>query len=44
VTDYSMTFEPALFITNSEGVLVERLDAIFDAEEVRDALSRNGIS
>ena len=44
VTDYNMTFEPALFITNSQGVLVERLDAIFDAEEVRDALSRNGIS
>jgi hypothetical protein len=39
-----MTFEPALFITDAKGTLVDRLDAIFDAEEVRETLSRNGIS
>jgi len=44
VTDYKMAFEPALFITDARGVLVERLDAIFDAEEVRAAFARNGIS
>ena len=44
VSNYKMTFEPALFITDETGVLVERLDAIFDAGELRDALTRNGIS
>ena len=44
VSDYKMTFEPALFVTDATGRLVERLDAIFDAEEVREVLSRNGIS
>jgi hypothetical protein len=44
VSNYKMTFEPALFITDETGILVERLDAIFDVGEVRDALTRNGIS
>ena len=44
VTAHKMTFEPALFITDAKGKLVERLDAIFDSSEVLDALSRNGIS
>ena len=44
VTDYKMTYEPALFITDAQGVLVDRLDAIFDAEEVRAVFARNGIS
>ncbi|CAB5017312.1 unannotated protein [freshwater metagenome] len=44
VTDHKMTFEPALFITDATGKLVERLDAIFDTSEVLDALQRNGIS
>jgi hypothetical protein len=39
-----MSFEPALFIADAKGTLVERLDAIFDSSEVLDALSRNGIS
>jgi hypothetical protein len=39
-----MTFEPALFITDATGKLVERLDAIFDSSEVLDALRLNGIS
>jgi len=44
VTDHKMTFEPALFITDAAGKLVERLDAIFDSSEVLEALRLNGIS
>lgn len=44
VTAHKMTFEPALFITDSTGKLVERLDAIFDGSEVLEALRLNGIS
>jgi hypothetical protein len=35
----SMNFEPALFITDSGGVVVERLDAVFDAVEVQSLIS-----
>ena len=44
VTDHYMSFEPALFVTDARGVLTDRLDAIFDAREVRAVLERNGIS
>lgn len=44
VTDYYMTFEPALFITDSNGILRVRLDSVFDEEEIRDALARVGVS
>ena len=44
VTAHKMTFEPALFITDATGKLVERLDAIFDSSEVLEALRLNGIS
>jgi hypothetical protein len=44
VTAHKMTFEPALFITDATGKLLERLDAIFDSSEVLDALRLNGIS
>jgi hypothetical protein len=44
VTEYNMTFEPALFITDERGIVVDRLDAIFDADEVRAVFARNGIS
>ena len=44
VTAYNMTYEPALFITDADGTLTDRLDAIFDADEVRATLARNGIS
>lgn len=44
VTDYEMKYEPALFITDEKGVLTDRLDAIFDADEVRAVFARNGIS
>lgn len=44
VTGHNMSFEPALFVTDTTGKLVDRLDAIFDAREVQDVLARNGIS
>ena len=44
VSDYNLSFEPVLFVTNASGVLVDRLDAIFDASEVKSVLARNGIS
>ena len=44
VTAHKMRFEPALFITDATGKLVERLDAIFDSSEVLEALRLNGIS
>lgn len=43
VTALNMTYEPALFITNAEGVLVDRLDAVFDEEEVRESLEANSL-
>ena len=33
-----MTYEPALFITNTEGTIIERLDAVFDEVELRELL------
>jgi hypothetical protein len=39
----NMTYEPALFITDAKGVLVERLDAIFDAEEITEAFTTLGV-
>ncbi len=39
VRAYYMDFEPALFITDSIGVLRHRLDAIFDRDEVQEVLS-----
>lgn len=38
VRAYYMDFEPALFIAGSDGVLRYRLDAIFDEDEVQEAL------
>jgi hypothetical protein len=44
VTAYSLDFEPVLYIANAQGVLVNRLDAVFDVDEIRDALAAAGIS
>lgn len=44
VTAYSLDFEPVLYIANAQGVLVNRLDAVFDVDEIRDALAEAGIS
>lgn len=38
VTNYAMTYEPALFITDASGTIVERLDAVFDEVELRGLL------
>lgn len=39
----NMTYEPALFITDAKGVVVERLDAIFDAVEITEAFTTLGV-
>ena len=42
---YNMQYEPALFVTDSKGILQARLDAIFNEEEVRSVLlAATGIS
>jgi len=33
-----ITFEPALFITDASGIVVERLDGLWDATELRERL------
>jgi hypothetical protein len=35
-----LSYEPALFITDSDGVIVERLDAVWDVTELRETLLR----
>ncbi|MGA0064584.1 MAG: hypothetical protein ACO3IV_03995 [Ilumatobacteraceae bacterium] len=44
ITDFAMTYEPALFITDATGVVVDRLDAVFDVRELRASLARAGVS
>jgi len=39
----NMTYEPALFIADAKGVLVERFDAIFDAVEITEAFTTLGV-
>jgi hypothetical protein len=38
-----MSYEPALFITDAQGIIVERFDAIFDSVEVIAALNTLGV-
>ena len=40
----SLSFEPVLFITDKNGKIVKRLDAVFDASEFSDALATVGVS
>jgi hypothetical protein len=40
VRAYKLDFEPVLYVTNSDGTITTRLDAVFEAAEIRDALSR----
>jgi hypothetical protein len=40
----NMSYEPALFITDARGVIVDRLDAVFDADEINDVLTALGLS
>jgi hypothetical protein len=44
VLAYKLTYEPLLYITNAKGVLVNRLDAVFDVTEMSSALAAAGIS
>lgn len=37
---YQLSYEPALFLANSDGTIATRLDTIFDEVEVRDALAQ----
>lgn len=39
VTAAGMTYEPALFITDANGMVVERLDAVWDETELRERLA-----
>ena len=40
VLAYNLDFEPLLFVTDASGILIERLDAVFDKSEMRDALTK----
>jgi hypothetical protein len=44
ITEFAMTYEPALFVTDANGTVVDRLDAVFDARELRASIARAGIS
>jgi len=39
VTAIGMTYEPALFLTDASGVVVERLDAVWDSTELNARLT-----
>ncbi len=43
VKAFAMTFEPTLFIVDGNSKIVDRLDAVFDAKEIIDALARAGV-
>lgn len=44
VQAYKLSYEPILYITDERGLLVDRLDAVFDVTEIREAISAAGIS
>jgi hypothetical protein len=44
VQAYKLSYEPVLYITDAKGTIVDRLDAVFDVNEIRDVLAANGIS
>ncbi len=44
VLEYKLSYEPLLYITDAKGVLVNRLDAVFDVTEMSSALAAVGIS
>ena len=44
VKAFAMTFEPALFIVDVNSKIVDRLDAVFDAQEISEALMRAGVA
>jgi hypothetical protein len=44
VLAYKLAYEPLIYITDTKGVLVNRLDAVFDVTEISSALAAAGIS
>ena len=38
----NLTYEPVLFITDASGVVVERLDAVWDQTELAEVMERTG--
>lgn len=44
VKEYKLTYEPVLYITDAQGVLVDRLDSVFDVKEMNAVLAKAGIS
>jgi hypothetical protein len=40
VNTYALTYEPALFLADAQGTLVERLDNVFDRAELKAGLDR----
>ena len=44
VLAYKLAYEPLIYITDAKGVLVNRLDAVFDVTEIGSALAAAGIS
>ena len=44
VLAYKLTYEPLLYITDAKGMLMNRLDAVFDVTEMSSALAAVGIS
>ena len=43
VQAYKLSYEPVLYVTDSSGIMVDRLDAVFDEKEIRSVLAANGI-
>lgn len=43
VQAYKLSYEPVLYVTDPGGILVDRLDAVFDEKEIRSVLAANGI-
>ena len=44
VQAYKLSYEPLLYVTDAQGIQIDRLDAIFDAKELREVLAAAGIS
>jgi hypothetical protein len=38
-----MEYEPAIYITDASGKIVERFDAVFDADEINAAIATLGL-
>ena len=43
VQAYKLSYEPVLYVADAQGVLQRRLDIVFDADEIRTALTTVGV-